>query len=147
MKNLYEYNCKEIKLFVVPEKDVVRVTVIEGSKEFSFILDRIQITRILEQWKLTKELICSIDVQSDEGSIGFKVKGGPIVDVCIADSIYIPMLHREFFTLLHLCDDYMKEYSIAQITRKMVFDDFALTIAQLGVHFGCGGADSILKKL
>lgn len=29
MKNLYEYNCKEIKLFVVPEKDVVRVTVID----------------------------------------------------------------------------------------------------------------------
>lgn len=149
MKNLYEYNCKEIKLFVVPEKDVVRVTVIEGSKEFSFILDRIQITRIIEQCKLPRELHFSIDVQSDDKNISFRMDdyGGLIIDIYVAENIMIPIPHREFFTFLHLCDDYIKEYSIAQMTRKMIFDDFALTIAQLGAHFGCGGADSIIKKL
>lgn len=70
-----------------------------------------------------------------------------IIDVRVASDIRIPMPTREFFTFLHLCDDYIKEYSIAQMTRKMIFDDFALTIAQLGVHFGCGGADSIIEKL
>lgn len=148
MKNLYEYCCHEAKLSAVPENDVVIVSASIDSKEIRFILDKIQITRIIEECKWSKNLHFSVDVQSDDRSINFRMDGDRlIIDVRVASDIRIPMPPREFFTFLHLCDDYIKEYSIAQMTRKMIFDDFALTIAQLGVHFGCGGADSIIKKL
>lgn len=149
MKNLYEYCCHEAKLSAVPEDDVVMVSATNGSKEIRFILDKIQITGIIEECKWSKNLHFSVDVQSDDKSISFRMDdyGGFVIDIYVAENIVIPIPHREFFTFLHLCDDYIKEYSIAQMTRKMIFDDFALTIAQLGAHFRCGGADSIIKKL